>query len=158
MTCRILWIIDCNRLGQSQPTMLEHKLEVYQRRFKAFGWNAIVIDGHDLSYTNISQVSFSRALSVFDVKLHALSSGDRFDTGLRFEAGRDDPSFDVVDMEAYALAKVCFFEGVPFACAKYVTDGADSKAATDWNANLPLAAEAFVTLYRDLSGRIALSR
>jgi adenosylhomocysteine nucleosidase len=77
-------------------------------------------------------------------------------SGDRFEAGRDDPSFDVVDMEAYALAKVCLFEGVPFACAKYVTDGADSKAATDWNANLPLAAEAFVTLYRELSGRIAL--
>jgi cyanophycinase len=38
-----------------------------------------VIDGHNLSYTNISQVSFSRALSVFDVKLHTLSNGDRFD-------------------------------------------------------------------------------
>lgn len=46
-----------------------------------------VIDGHDLSYTNISQVSFSRALSVFDVKLHALSSGDRFDIHSRLPAG-----------------------------------------------------------------------
>ena len=41
-------IVDCNRLGQSQPTMLEHKTEVYQRRFKAFGWNALVVDGHNL--------------------------------------------------------------------------------------------------------------
>ncbi|MSR65054.1 MAG: transketolase [Verrucomicrobiae bacterium] len=41
-------IIDCNRLGQSQPTMLEHKTEVYQRRFKAFGWNSLVVDGHNL--------------------------------------------------------------------------------------------------------------
>jgi cyanophycinase len=40
-------------------------------------------DGHDLTYTNISQASFSRALSVFDVKLHALSSGDRFDVRSR---------------------------------------------------------------------------
>jgi cyanophycinase len=38
-----------------------------------------IVDGHDLTYTNISQSSFGRALSVFGVKLHVLSSGDRFD-------------------------------------------------------------------------------
>jgi adenosylhomocysteine nucleosidase len=75
-------------------------------------------------------------------------------SGDRFETGRDDPSFDVVVMEAYALAKVCLFEGVPFACAKYVTDGADSKAATDWQANLPRAAEGFVALFRELRNRV----
>jgi cyanophycinase len=42
-----------------------------------------IVDGHDLTYTNISQASFGRALSVFDVKLHTLSSGDRFDTHSR---------------------------------------------------------------------------
>jgi adenosylhomocysteine nucleosidase len=74
-------------------------------------------------------------------------------SGDRFEAGRDDPSFDVVDMEAYALAKVCLFEGVSFACAKYITDGADSNAATDWQANLPRAAEGFVVLFHELRAR-----
>lgn len=39
-------IIDINRLGQSRPTMLQHRLEVYQQRWAAFGWNAIPIDGH----------------------------------------------------------------------------------------------------------------
>jgi len=42
-----------------------------------------IVDGHDLTYTNISQTSFSRALSVFGVKLHVLSSGDLFDTHSR---------------------------------------------------------------------------
>jgi len=41
-------ILDCNRLGQSEATMLQHKVEVYQKRFKAFGWHAIVVDGHNL--------------------------------------------------------------------------------------------------------------
>jgi adenosylhomocysteine nucleosidase len=68
-------------------------------------------------------------------------------SGDRFEAIEAAPSWDVVDMEAYALAKVCFLESVPFACAKYVTDGADSSAASDWHANLPRAAEAFERLY-----------
>lgn len=40
-------IVDVNRLGQSAPTMLQHNLETYARRFEAFGWRAFVIDGHD---------------------------------------------------------------------------------------------------------------
>jgi cyanophycinase len=52
--------------------------------FHAFGSGAVyVVDGHDLSYTNISEASFSRALSVFGVKLHVLSSGDSFDAHSR---------------------------------------------------------------------------
>jgi transketolase len=40
--------IDVNRLGQSQPTMLEHDMETYRRRWDAFGWRALVVDGHDI--------------------------------------------------------------------------------------------------------------
>jgi adenosylhomocysteine nucleosidase len=55
---------------------------------------------------------------------------------------------DVVDMEAYALAKVCLAERAPFGCAKYVTDGADHAAADHWRDNVHKAAEAFLELYR----------
>ncbi len=41
-------IVDVNRLGQSQPTMLQHQMGVYQQRWAAFGWNVLVVDGHDL--------------------------------------------------------------------------------------------------------------
>jgi transketolase len=41
-------IVDINRLGQSQPTMLQHDLETYKKRFAAFGWRTLVIDGHDM--------------------------------------------------------------------------------------------------------------
>jgi transketolase len=40
--------IDINRLGQSQPTMLEHELAIYKARWEAFGWQALVVDGHDI--------------------------------------------------------------------------------------------------------------
>ena len=53
-------------------------------------------------------------------------------------------------MEAYALAKVCHVEGTAFACAKYVSDGADHAAAADWQANLHRAADRFLALYRQL--------
>jgi transketolase len=42
-------ITDVNRLGQSRPTMWQHDMEQFARRWRAFGWHAIVIDGHDMS-------------------------------------------------------------------------------------------------------------
>ena len=42
-------IVDVNRLGQSDPTMLQHDMKAYKSRWAGFGWNAIVVDGHDLA-------------------------------------------------------------------------------------------------------------
>jgi transketolase len=44
----VVAIVDVNGLGQSGPTMLDHDLRAYQRRFMAFGWRAVAIDGHDM--------------------------------------------------------------------------------------------------------------
>jgi len=41
-------IIDVNRLGQRGPTQLQWDTDAYAERVEAFGWDAIVIDGHDL--------------------------------------------------------------------------------------------------------------
>jgi len=53
-------------------------------------------------------------------------------------------------MESFALARVCVTEQVPFACAKYVTDGADSDSAVHWEAALDAAAKSFAVLYASL--------
>ena len=45
----LVGITDVNRLGQSRPTMWQHDLDGLARRWSAFGWNAIVINGHDLN-------------------------------------------------------------------------------------------------------------
>jgi len=42
-------LIDVNRLGQSEPTMHQHNLEPYDEKFRAFGWDTMVIDGHSVS-------------------------------------------------------------------------------------------------------------
>jgi transketolase len=44
----LIAILDVNRLGQSQATMFGHDIEAYTRRFEAFGWRAIPVDGHDM--------------------------------------------------------------------------------------------------------------
>uniref|UniRef100_A0A6Q2X0I4 Transketolase n=1 Tax=Esox lucius TaxID=8010 RepID=A0A6Q2X0I4_ESOLU len=41
-------ILDINRLGQSDPAPLQHHVEKYQKRCEAFGWNAIIVDGHSV--------------------------------------------------------------------------------------------------------------
>lgn len=41
-------LVDVNRLGQRGPTRLERDLSAYARRFAAFGWSTVEIDGHDL--------------------------------------------------------------------------------------------------------------
>jgi len=73
-------------------------------------------------------------------------SGDSFVTG----ASRAD--WAVVDMEAYALAKVCLIEKARFACVKYITDGADHAAALHWQSNVHKAAEDFLGLYQGVLG------
>ncbi|KAH8326545.1 hypothetical protein KR067_010056 [Drosophila pandora] len=41
-------IFDVNRLGQSEATSLQHKLDIYRDRLEAFGFNTLVVDGHDV--------------------------------------------------------------------------------------------------------------
>lgn len=44
--------------------------------------------------------------------------------------------FNCVDMEAYALAKVCAYLNKDFICYKYISDDADSDADDDWQENV----------------------
>lgn len=51
-------IVDVNRLGQSGETIHGWNLKAYEQKFKSFGWNTMIIDGHSLpqiekAYKNI---------------------------------------------------------------------------------------------------------
>lgn len=43
----LVGIVDCNRFGQSGATLHDHKVETIAKKFEAFGWHAVAIDGHD---------------------------------------------------------------------------------------------------------------
>lgn len=48
-TNNLIAILDVNRLGQRGETMIGWNLQTYADRFKAFGWNVIIIeDGHHI--------------------------------------------------------------------------------------------------------------
>ncbi|MEU5347217.1 transketolase [Streptomyces sp. NPDC020766] len=44
----LIAIVDVNRLGQRGPTRHGHDLGAYARRFQAFGWHTVEVDGHDV--------------------------------------------------------------------------------------------------------------
>jgi transketolase len=48
----LVGILDCNRLGQRGETDLGWNTAAYAARAAAFGWNAIVIDGHNYEEIN----------------------------------------------------------------------------------------------------------
>jgi transketolase len=41
-------IVDVNALGQSRATQFVHDMDAIAGRWKAFGWHALVVDGHDI--------------------------------------------------------------------------------------------------------------
>lgn len=42
-------LADVNALGQSAPTMYQHDMEAYRRKFESSDWAAEVIDGHEVA-------------------------------------------------------------------------------------------------------------
>ncbi|MCU4413352.1 5'-nucleosidase [Acinetobacter sp. WU_MDCI_Axc73] len=69
-------------------------------------------------------------------------------TGDSFETGAPKLNCDLVDMEVYAIAKVCKKLGVRCISVKYISDGANDTAHLDWEANLLLGAQKMLALYQ----------
>ena len=44
----LVGITDVNALGQSRATQFAHDLGAFERRWRAFGWHTVTIDGHDM--------------------------------------------------------------------------------------------------------------
>ncbi len=71
-------------------------------------------------------IQINNGLLVDGLKVGRCGTGDSFATDVNTDA------YDVVDMEAYALAKICHAEDIPFTCVKYISDGANHQAHLDW--------------------------
>ena len=64
-------------------------------------------------------------------------------SGDSFVEDRSQYYGEVVDMEAYALSKVCYHYQIPFISFKYISDGADDNANDDWDENVAKGIEVF---------------
>ncbi|HEX5360249.1 MAG TPA: hypothetical protein VFW49_04060 [Fluviicoccus sp.] len=65
---------------------------------------------------------------------------------------------EVIDMESYALAKVCAAFNAPFLCLKFITDGADGQAAEDWSQAVALSAHRLEDALKAALAQVFLQR
>ena len=72
---------------------------------------------------------FNEEALITNPHLLRVSTGDNFLTSVIKEC-------DVVDMEAYAIAKACHLTGTYFQCFKYITDYTNKNSYTDWYENV----------------------
>jgi adenosylhomocysteine nucleosidase len=88
-------------------------------------------------FDNISNISFGN---------NGLSIG----TGDNFVSEQPSIVTDLVDMEAYAIAKVCLLKKINFLCFKFISDNADKDAPISWEKNISQGKIAFQKKIRDL--------
>ena len=94
--------------------------------------SALGLEIGETPFDKISEISFGR-------EGFSCGSGDSFVTEL------PQLNTDLVDMEAYAIAKVCLYKNVDFLCFKYISDNADENASENWNENVSLGKDLFKT-------------
>jgi len=104
------------------------------------------MDVSGLMNLNIGQTPFDNINEIINSKNgHSCGSGDSFVTG------SVPIKVDVVDMEAYALAKVCKLENIKFRCFKFISDNADQSASYDWLKNCEKGAKLFKQKLKEIN-------
>lgn len=76
-------------------------------------------------------IDFSHRKNKISQDDYVCGTGDNFVENITDEL----KIIDVFDMEAYALAKVCYKSNIDFISYKYITDNVNEKSADDWSDN-----------------------
>ena len=77
------------------------------------------------------------------------SAGCSCGTGDSFVTQIPKLKTDIVDMEAYAIAKICYLNDLKFRCFKYISDNADEDANDDWIKNVSEGKKLFIEKMRN---------
>ena len=98
---------------------------------------------------DVRPLGFRLGQTPFEEGIHIGRKGLVVGSGDSFAIGKPEIECDIVDMEAYAIARVCKKYDVEFKCFKYISDNADENAASDWKENVKKGNKLFQqTLYR----------
>jgi adenosylhomocysteine nucleosidase len=97
----------------------------------------------DMDVTGLMNLKIGQ--TPFDEIKEIINSNDGYSCGSgdNFVTSSIPIKVDVVDLEAYALAKVCKLENIKFRCFKFISDNADETANSDWIENCEKGAKLF---------------
>ena len=79
-----------------------------------------------------------------DIEITFGREGVTCGSGDKFVTSAPKLQTDIVDMEAFAIAKVCKLENIDFRCFKFISDNADNEAKNDWVENVSLGSKVFI--------------
>ena len=91
------------------------------------------------------QTPFETAVYLGDTVGLTCSTGDNFVMNPDLEIPAD-----IVDMEAYAIAKACARYRVEFVCWKYISDQANQNAHNDWQQQVAQGQSHYISKLKDL--------
>ena len=69
-----------------------------------------------------------------DLQTATLYTGDQFVSDARL-------NYAVIDMEGYALAKICAYKKLPFLCIKFISDNANEASKYSWGESLAMGSK-----------------
>lgn len=75
--------------------------------------------------------------------------GLRLSTGDNFVTDTHDINADLVDMEAFAIAKACYLAEIEFICYKYISDMADDNAADHFVDSVHKGEEHYISILKE---------
>ena len=104
----------------------------------------------DMDLSPLGLAKGETAFDRFPAEITLSSSGIVCGTGDNFVQDAPQIPCDIVDMELFALAKTCQFYDIPLRAFKYISDGADDTADTDWREALKPASHAFARLLSEI--------
>ncbi|MFT4967965.1 MAG: adenosylhomocysteine nucleosidase [Candidatus Deianiraeaceae bacterium] len=117
----------------------------------AFGYDDFVTPNDSAPKILESHNNFTCKDKYFD-STGICGTGDSFVTNI---TGKEQ--YNVVEMEAYAYAKISNIENIPFLCIKFISDGADGNAPKQWEESLMIGAQkmrkAYNIIIQHLQGR-----
>ena len=151
-------------IGKVNATMLATELLVNMPHIKKV-WNfgtagGITVDGGLHQCTNFLQRDMlctvkdcepgQTPFEGLPANIRTGTGGKTCSTGDNFVTDPTAPLLgDLVDMEAYAIAKVCTRLGVEFECWKYISDSANEDGGDDWAANVANGEPYFIEKYNN---------
>jgi transketolase len=126
-------IIDVNRLGQTGETMHGWDLDAYANRARAFGWEAIEIDGHDVEQIDAALEQASNGSGRPTVIVAKTEKGH----GVAAVANKNGAHGKPVPDEAEAIAELGGVRNISVQVAKPTGDAKPHTFETSGELNLP---------------------
>jgi transketolase len=126
-------IIDVNRLGQTGETMHGWDLDAYANRARAFGWEAIEIDGHDVEQIDAALEQASNGSGRPTVIVAKTEKGH----GVAAVANKNGAHGKPVPDEAEAIAELGGVRNISVQVAKPTGDGKPHAFETSGELSLP---------------------